>query len=175
MPAITSQASFVVSVSATHWDRTGTGTCDIGIGGAGGNWGVSTGVYAYDLYDEDLEADAIVRLKNRSNYSNWTPVGDGSGGTCVVTQCCKSNYQAHSSNVFNYVESQYRANVQDANSTGYSLMAELWRAPSNFSNYALFSYQITPFTTNATGFASTVVNVPIVQGYSTYASNVEYY
>ncbi len=124
---------------------------------------------------EDLDSDAISRLIAISNYSAWTPVGDGSGGTCVVTQCCESNYQSRTSNVFTYIESQYRANIQDANTTSYSLMAELWRAPSGFANFALYSYQITPFTTNATGFASTIVGVPITQGYATYATNVDYF
>ncbi len=112
---------------------------------------------------------------SNANYTAWTPTGDGTGGTCVPSTCCKSNYQSRSNANFTYVESQYRANVQDANSTSFTLIAELWRAPSNFSNFALYSYQITGFTTNATGFASTVVNVPITQGYATYASNVEYY
>ena len=163
----------------THWayttttaSRTSTGAC-CSLGG--GVWDKTTSDSLVDtLSDEDLETDAISRLIAVSNYSAWTHTGDGSGGTCIPSTCCKSNYQSRSTANFTYVESQYRANVQAANSTGYTLSAELWRAPSSFSNYALYATQSTGFTTNSTGFASTVVNVPVTKGWATYAANVSY-
>ena len=162
---------FTVSVCAysdittqTRNDRTYDGVCcPVGAPASGRT---VTGTVSSQLSNEDTDANAIARLLASSNYSAWANLSVPS---------CSSNYQARSSNSFTYQEAQYRANVSAANTHAYTLMAELWRAPSGFSNYALYSYQITPFTTNATGFASVIANVPVTQGYSTYVSNVEFF
>lgn len=160
------------TVFPMSWVRTYSGNCE----DLGTSMRITTGYEQITLSDLDTEANAIARLKAISNYTSWTNVGDGTGGTCLKTVCCTSIYEARSNLTFSYTESQYRANVFGlANSTSYTLIIEAWRRLHGVANYALYSYALTPFTTNATGFGSVIGDVPIQLGYDTYVTSPDVY
>lgn len=117
---------------------------------------------AESLSSPDTDDNAISRLEAVAAFSAWGAAG---------APGCTANYESRTANTFHFQDAQYRANVNLANSTSYTLRAEVWRAPYGFTNYALYSYQMTPFTTNATGFASIVATVPNTKGYTTYVAN----
>jgi len=136
-------------------------------------------VFAIDLEDEDTDADAIARLLAGAGgiWSAWTPVGDGSGGTCLPFDCCDAQWQQRTTGfTLSYFESQFRC-VNTPGTleplTNYTIKVQLSRRVQGSSApFTLYTTLEFPITTDASGdFPSFDGDVTNDVGFDTYVSD----
>lgn len=124
---------------------------------------------------EDTDDDAIARLLAGAGgiWSSWTPVGDGTGGTCINYVCCLARYEERTTGfTFTYQESQYRVEKTGLiPSTLYYAHVEIWRRPFGSGSYVSFETLVVSGTTDGSGNLLIEGDVPNDIGFETYAQS----
>lgn len=127
------------------------------------------------LSDEDVEADAILRLLAGAGgtWTAWTATGDGTGGTCIPSSCCLAQYEQRTTSFsFQYQEAQFRvAGSGLTPSTTYTVKVDIWRrtyGTGMFTHYSTLTYSE---TTDGSGNFTFDDDVPNAVGFETYAAS----
>lgn len=158
----------------TVLSRLSTGAC---CNAGGGLYGKETAdTLQQTLSDEDLESDAIARLLagGGGTWSSWTTVGDGTGGTCVATTCCRAQYEQRTTLfTFAYNEAQFRVELGGLTpSTLYYTHVEIYRrVQGSGGSFTHYSTIILSATTDGSGNFSVDGDVPNDEGYESYAAS----
>jgi hypothetical protein len=139
--------------TTVNTNRTTGKTSDVWVGTnvCGTSNDIVTGEARADLTVEDTEADAITRLNSTLSWSSWTRVGDGSGGTCVASSCCRAEHEQRTSGFsFNWREAEFRVVKSGLNASSvYEIEVEIFRRAYNVGNYVL--YDTIAFTDSTDG------------------------
>lgn len=106
--------TFLNSYLQTTETSSTTKTQDNPIACAPGTTAAQAGSERFEqLQSEDTDEDALARLLAGPGglWSPWTPVGDGTGGTCLNPPCCKAEWEIRTDRTFAYREAEFRATV----------------------------------------------------------------
>ncbi|MBS0328214.1 MAG: hypothetical protein JSR30_00045 [Proteobacteria bacterium] len=114
------------------------------------------------MSDEDTDDDARLRLIAGSTWSGWA-----SGTMCL------SHWQQRTSGYsFEYVEGQFQVIVSNYTpSTTYTLTVDVYERVYGTGSYTLVGQMMTSVTTDSSGNATVVGDVPMNEGYDKYVSN----
>jgi hypothetical protein len=157
--------SATVALTPTTRTITGTGLCAT----VGGGFGyIATGTSTETLSDLDTDEDAINRAA--AAWSGWTNTGDGTGGTCVPSTCCKASIQIRTTFTFTYQAAQFRATLSGlAALTTYILSVSIYRRLIGVTDWALLQTNNYGFVSDGAGNYQMQDDVPNLEGYETYA------
>lgn len=151
-----------------------SGSCHPVSDGNGNSGKYSSANQFAQLSNADTEDNAIARLLAGPGgvWSAYTPMGDGSGGTCVPTACCLAAYQQRTGASFSYQESQFKLVLSALDpSTAYVVNVEIYRRLQGSSDpWELLLVSAFGFTSDGSGnYTITDQDVPNLEGYETYA------
>lgn len=125
------------------------------------------------LQSEDTDQDAIDRLlaSPAGAWSAWRPIGDGTGGTCLVQVCCRSAWQIRTYRSFEYKEAEWRATVSGQEpGTEITFFIGVYRRAYESGNYELFETLEYHATAGIDGSAQVSGTTPIDEGFETYVN-----
>ena len=142
--------------------------------GGTGNGLVRHGSYTLTLSDEDTEIDAIGRLLAGAEWTDWTLVGTGMGGTCTNPACCLAKYEERIAGfTFDYQAAEFRVR-RDGLPPGESFIAEVdiyRRIAGSSDSWVLFQTLEVSGTVDGFGLFEVEQPVPNEQGFESYAAS----
>lgn len=167
----TCNATFTTSATVRTYSGTGGCCFDFLVNNT------RNGSLTLTLSIEDTEAAAIARLLagDGGTWSGWQTVGAGMG-ECVPTACCRASWAARGAGqfTFGYQEAEYRV-TSEGHAPGWEVTFKVrfYRKPSGAPDtaYALYAEEEQTGTADGDGVAIATGDVPLTQGYDTYAAS----
>lgn len=142
--------------------------------GGGSGAAAEMGSERYEQLElEDTDEDAIARLLDgpAGDWSAWTTVGDGTGGTCINPPCCLAKWGIRTDQTFDYFEAEYRGRVTGLTpGTQVDITIRAFRRPAGslvpFVQFADMEYD--GVTADGSGVAEVTGVVPNDEGFETF-------
>lgn len=142
----------------------------------GGGSTIAIGTKSKTLSDEDMDSDALARLLAGAGgtWSSYQLTGDGTGGTCLPSSCCRAARQTRTTGfTFEYKEAQFKIIKTGLTpSKTYQAQVDVMRRPYGVGSYAKIQTLIVSGTTDGAGNLEIADQaVPNIAGFETYVAN----